>query len=117
MSKLRQVVLDNHQHNNHTSQKGTQKHKADYIDQAEILSKQHLVQSKHSSTEGNLMTEVSNMFSLNKEQDRAFHIVSQHSICPISDQLRMYIGGMSGTGKSQVIKALSEFFNQRKESN
>jgi len=30
--------------------------------------------------------------------------------------LKLYIGGMGGTGKSQVIKALISFFEQRKES-
>ena len=28
----------------------------------------------------------------------------------------MYVGGMAGTGKSQVIKALMEFFKSRNES-
>ncbi|KAK0432699.1 hypothetical protein EV421DRAFT_1691945, partial [Armillaria borealis] len=55
-------------------------------------------------------------FKLNKEQDRAFSIVAQHAMSPISEQLRMYIGGMGGTGKSQVLKALTEFFRLRNES-
>lgn len=55
-------------------------------------------------------------FSLNKEQKRAFHIIANHAteICP--DQLKMYLGGMGGTGKTQVIKALISMFNQREES-
>ena len=32
------------------------------------------------------------------------------------EQLIMYIGGMAGTGKSQVIKALTEFFKRQNES-
>jgi hypothetical protein len=55
-------------------------------------------------------------FSLNAEQERAFCIVANHSCCPSSDQLKMNIGGMGGTGKSQVLKALMSFFEQKKES-
>src|SRR5258705_4586930 len=32
------------------------------------------------------------------------------------DKLRMYLGGMGGTGKSQVIKALIYIFGERKEN-
>ncbi len=55
-------------------------------------------------------------FFLNKEQERAFRIVANHAISPHHDQLRMYLGGMGGTGKSQVIKALSYFFTTRKQA-
>jgi hypothetical protein len=55
-------------------------------------------------------------FSLNQEQDRAFRIVVQHASHPSGQQLRMYLGGMAGTGKSQVIKALIHFFEEHKES-
>jgi len=54
-------------------------------------------------------------FSLNEEQDRAFRIIANHAISHNPEQLRMYLGGMGGTGKSQVIKALSHFFKARKE--
>jgi hypothetical protein len=56
------------------------------------------------------------MFHLNKEQDRAFRIVANHACSPNSDQLKMNIAGMAGTGKSQVLKALVQFFKLRKES-
>jgi hypothetical protein len=49
-------------------------------------------------------------FMLNKEQERAFGIVSHHAIRNDNPQLRMYMGGMGGTGKTQVIKALRHFF-------
>ena len=55
-------------------------------------------------------------FKLNEEQRRAFEIVAHHVVFPHSDQLKMYIGGIGGTGKSQVIKAITEFFNQRGEA-
>jgi len=52
-------------------------------------------------------------YSLNTEQERAFRIVANHAVTPESEQLKMYLGGMGGTGKSQVIKALIHFFGQR----
>lgn len=54
-------------------------------------------------------------FTLNEEQERAFKIVARHACLPQSKQLLMYLGGMGGTGKSQVIKSLTEFFKQRRE--
>jgi hypothetical protein len=60
--------------------------------------------------------EISHAFCLNKEQNRAFRIVANHACSADSEQLKMYIGGMAGTGKSQVLKALIEFFSRRKES-
>ena len=40
----------------------------------------------------------------NEEQNRAFRIVANHVSSHTAEQLRMYIGGMGGTGESQVIK-------------
>jgi len=54
-------------------------------------------------------------FSLNEEQERAFRIVANHSVEPTSEQLLMHLGGMAGTGKSQVIKALISFFERRNQ--
>ncbi|KII92305.1 hypothetical protein PLICRDRAFT_102699, partial [Plicaturopsis crispa FD-325 SS-3] len=55
-------------------------------------------------------------FKLNKEQERAFRIVANHTTCKDTDeQLKMYLGGMGGTGKSQVIKALMSFFDKQNE--
>ena len=55
-------------------------------------------------------------YSLNAEQEHAFRIIANHAVCQNPEQLHMYIGGMGGTGKSQVIKALSHFFLLRKEA-
>ena len=55
-------------------------------------------------------------FELNKELERAFRIIANHSISPHADQLKMYLGGMGGTGKSRVLEALSDFFSLRKEA-
>jgi PIF1-like helicase len=62
------------------------------------------------------MDSVAKLFHLNAEQERAFHIVANHSCHPTSEKLKMHIGGMGGTGKSQVLKALMEFFKCKKES-
>ena len=62
------------------------------------------------------MDSVAKMFHLNADQERAFRIVANHSCRPTSEKLKMYIGGMGGTGKSQVLKALMEFFQRKKES-
>lgn len=54
-------------------------------------------------------------YKLNEEQRRAFSIVAHHASRPSGEHLKMYLGGMAGTGKSQVIKALIHFFQQRGE--
>ncbi|KAF8225636.1 hypothetical protein L208DRAFT_1305483 [Tricholoma matsutake] len=55
-------------------------------------------------------------FHLNTEQECAFCIVANHSCSSYSEQLKMHIGGMGRTGKSQVLKALMDFFKRKKES-
>ena len=56
------------------------------------------------------------IFSLNEEQKRAFHIIANHASEACPEQLKMYLGGMGGTGKTQVIKALISMFDQRQEN-
>jgi hypothetical protein len=55
-------------------------------------------------------------FLLNSEQERAFRIVANHATSKNPEQLKMYLGGMGGTGKSRVIQALNDFFKNREES-
>jgi putative protein kinase ArgK-like GTPase of G3E family len=55
-------------------------------------------------------------FLLNIEQERAFHIIANHASTKKPEQVKIYLGGMGGTGKSQVIKALIAFFKQCNES-
>ncbi|KAJ7131534.1 hypothetical protein C8R43DRAFT_832797, partial [Mycena crocata] len=55
-------------------------------------------------------------WSLNTEQKRAFVIVADHSVSHQGTPLRMYLGGMGGTGKSVVLKAIIDFFTRRKEA-
>src|SRR5882762_2052046 len=61
-----------------------------------------------------LMDETVHKFKLNSEQEQAFHIVANHATTSNSKKLKMYLGGMGGTGKSQVIKALVYFFYPEK---
>jgi hypothetical protein len=56
------------------------------------------------------------MFSLNEEQERAFRIIANHASSLAPEPLRMYLGGIGGTGKSQLLKAVSRMFNARNES-
>ena len=53
---------------------------------------------------------------MNTEQERAFRIIANHASQPSHEQLKMYLGGMAGTGKSQVIKSVAHFFSERNES-
>ena len=55
-------------------------------------------------------------FHLNTEQERAFRIIANHSSCSDVEQLKMYIAGMAGTGKSQVFKAVVDFFRLTNQS-
>lgn len=59
------------------------------------------------------MSSVSDKWTLNCEQLRAYNIVAQHAVSVHPEPLRMYIGGPGGTGKSRIIKALLNFFNDR----
>ena len=52
-------------------------------------------------------------WTLNADQARAFKIIAEHSLSNRPDQLRMYLGGAAGTGKSRVINALKDFFVKR----
>jgi chromosomal replication initiation ATPase DnaA len=66
--------------------------------------------------EQNIIDSTVSDFLLNTDQERAFHIIANHASTEKPEQLIMYIGGMAGTGKSQVIKALTAFFERQNES-
>ncbi len=57
-----------------------------------------------------LKSSITSTYSLNKEQERAFKIITNHATCNTTERLQMYLGGMAGTGKSQVLKAVTKFF-------
>ena len=76
------------------------------------LQKDFKVQSDNAQK---LIEDVIQKFLLNSEQESTFRIVANHTVTPGAEQLIMYLGGMGGTGKSQVIKALMHFFKSRNE--
>jgi hypothetical protein len=84
----------------------------------QIIDKSYLLKSFKAATEKTqqIIDATVKDFNLNKEQEKAFRIVVNYSVASASEQLKMYLGGMGGTGKSQVIKALVHFFNIRNES-
>jgi hypothetical protein len=43
-------------------------------------------------------------FNLNTEQERAFRIVANHAVSPQTEQFKMYLGGMAGTGSLKLLK-------------
>lgn len=55
-------------------------------------------------------------YSLNSEQQRAFCIAARHLHHHERDPLRMYLGGMGGTGKSRVLLAIMGFLMYRDEA-
>ncbi|RDX51844.1 hypothetical protein OH76DRAFT_1333386, partial [Lentinus brumalis] len=55
-------------------------------------------------------------FTLNTEQSRAFTLIAKHLHHHETTPMRMYLGGMGGTGKSLVLLALMEFLKARNES-
>ena len=78
-------------------------------------SKAYLEKKFHSKRDEKIIERLSHDFSLNDEQDRAFRIIANHMCNPYSEQLKMYIGGMGGTGKSRVLHALLAFLHHRNE--
>ncbi|KAI0686400.1 hypothetical protein C8T65DRAFT_531503, partial [Cerioporus squamosus] len=55
-------------------------------------------------------------FTLNTEQRRAFVLIAKHLHHHEEKPMRMYLGGMGGTGKSRVLLAVMEFLKARNES-
>ena len=53
------------------------------------------------------------MWTLNFEQRKAFHILTDHALSPLMRRspLRMFLNGPAGTGKSRIINAVKDFFN------
>jgi hypothetical protein len=86
--------------------------------EAKIANKSYLTAKFKAKVEKeqNVIDNTVSDFLLNSEQERAFHIIANHASTQKPEQLIMYIGGMAGTGKSQVIKTLMAFFERRNES-
>ena len=80
-----------------------------------MIDKSYLEWTCQSSEWEKTISSISSKCHLNCEQDCAFHIVANHACQPESEQLKMHIGGMDSTGKSQVFKALIRFFELQNE--
>jgi PIF1-like helicase len=100
------------------AQSGKQSGKDPNQNNVQIVDRSYLQKSFKAQSEAaqNLIQNVVEKFELTSEQERAFRIIANHAVAPGSEQLIMYVGGMAGTGKSQVIKALMDFFKSRNES-
>ena len=85
-------------------------------DLVKVVDKSFLQKKFKAGIVSNQIDECVEKFSLNTEQERAFRIIANHACAEHPEQLKMYIGGMGGTGKSQILKALSYYFSLRKEA-
>ncbi|RPD55788.1 hypothetical protein L227DRAFT_509559, partial [Lentinus tigrinus ALCF2SS1-6] len=91
----------------------------DEPDRVKLVDKQYFMRKEFEVKDPmakELIDSTVHQFSLNEAQERAFRIVANHAVQSCGEHLKMYLGGMAGTGKSQVIKALTHFFSERKES-
>ncbi|KAJ7122510.1 hypothetical protein C8R43DRAFT_847118, partial [Mycena crocata] len=86
-------------------------------DKVEILPHDHFNPKSHFTKEmtADLIKDICREFALNTEQERAFRIVAEHASAPQPTKLKMYLGGMGGSGKSRVFHSIIEFFKRRKE--
>jgi hypothetical protein len=125
IDNMKQKILDekkaHHLISNHSCSKNADMqeippHNARTPNVVKIVDKSYLDRNFHKEGDSEVVDSTVHDFSLNKEQERAFRIIANHAISENPEQLRMYLGGMGGTGKTQVIKALSCFFTQRNEA-
>jgi hypothetical protein len=119
VQKTRQEVLDKRrQHMPNPTKRYSNFHKDPLAGDVKIVDKAYLNKlfcAVNKETQTTIDTTVT-QFNLNEEQERAFRIVANHVASSDSEQLKMYLGGMGGTGKSQVIKALIDLFKNIKET-
>jgi len=72
---------------------------------------QHTRINKKSKSECvNNMQNILSEFTLNKMQSAVYKRIAEHSFSDNAEQLRMFVAGPAGTGKSWVIDALRKFF-------
>ena len=118
VSKKRAEILEERVHHrpSNTNPKAVSGTSSFVPNNVHVVDKSYLTHSFFSKEWQKNVDSVSKDFNLNKEQECAFRIVANHAYSPDSEQLKMYIAGMGGTGKTQVLKALVEFFKIRNES-
>jgi hypothetical protein len=118
VSKKRQEVLDAQRHyipaeKTVGSMSTTLNSSANVV---KIADKSYLIKKLHKPEHQKDVNNVVHGFSLNDEQERAFRIVANHASDSYQEPLRMFLAGMAGTGKSQVLKSLIRYFQIRNES-
>jgi len=115
-TKYRQLMLDKRKETNDLK---SPTKCAEACNIVKVVDKSYLLKSYHAGKCHSFIEDSIKKFNLNREQERAFRIIANHASGTRTEQpqLKMYIGGMGGTGKSQVLKALSHFFELRKETN
>ena len=118
VSKRRAEILEERAHHRPSklNPKGVPGSSSFVPNDVHVVDKSYMTRSFFSKEWQKNIDSVSNDFNLNKEQDRAFRIVANHACSPDSEQFKMNIAGMGGTGKTRVLKALVEFFRLRNES-
>jgi len=118
VSKKRAEILEERAHHRpcNTNPKAVPGSRSFVPNDVHVVDKTYMSRSFFSKEWQKSIDSVSSNFNLNKEQDRAFRIVANHACSPDSEQLKMNIAGMGGTGKTQVLKALVEFFRLKNES-
>ena len=117
VQKMRQEVIQQHSQHIPMNKDGSVLGTGQYIpNEVKVVDKCYLEKSFHAGEHQQVVDSTASKFHLNVEQERVFRIVANHAVSPYADQLKLYIGGMGGTGKSQVLKALSQFFALQNES-
>ena len=122
VKKLKQNVYDKRNANNkarkETGNQSNTIHKSESITSniVKIIDWSYLTKNFNIGENKKQVEDVISKFGLNTEQERAFHIIANHVVSQQIEQLKMYLGGMGGTGKSRVIEALSNFFAARNEA-
>ena len=117
VQKKRQDILEQRaQHLNAGSEQDQSSGQNNVPNRVRLVDKSYLERTYHSPTCQLTIDKLVQDYKLNREQERAFRIVANHASSPLSEQLKMHIGGMGGTGKTQVLKALVEFFRVKNES-
>jgi chromosomal replication initiation ATPase DnaA len=62
------------------------------------------------------MRQTLSKFNLNDMQSAVYKTITEHSLTEKPDQLRMFVAGPRGTGKSWIIDALRKFFTIQNQS-
>jgi hypothetical protein len=85
-------------------------------DYVAIVTKDHMLSLYQSKKWQKVIDQIVVNCKLNREQEWAYHIIANHSCSDCPEQLKMHIAGMAGTGKTQVLFALTQFFFQKGEA-